>query len=454
MTPITVVGGGLAGSEAAWQLAERGHAVRLLEMRPDPLTPAHATGNLAELVCANSLKSVALGTAHGALKAELQHLGSLLLAVAHRTRVPAGQALAVDREAFGRAVTEEITAHPLIELVRQECQTLPEGPTLALLAAGPLMSEPLAAALAALLGADHLHFYDAIAPIIEADSVDERVAFWATRYGRGEADYLNCPMNRGEYETFYLALRAAERVTPRGFEDARFFDACQPVERIADSGPESLTFGPLKPVGLIDPRTDERPWAVVQLRREDVAGTAFNLVGFQTRLTIPEQRRVFRLIPGLGAVRFLRHGSIHRNTYIDAPRHLAPDLSLRAAPHLFVAGQLSGGEGYVEAMATGLWAGLQMDARIRGVELPTPPATTTLGGLLRHLSAERGGRFGPSNVHWGLVAPLHKAPRRRRERREALGQRALAELVAWTEAVGLRRAHPPAVPVRSPEIAP
>ncbi len=443
MASMTVVGGGLAGCEAAWQLAERGHSVDLLEMRPERPTPAHETGDLAELVCANSLKSTALGTAHGALKAELGQLGSLLLSLAERHRVPAGQALAVDRRAFARAVTCTLQAHPRIELRRQECETLPQGPEMALLAAGPLVSEPLAGALADLLGAEHLYFYDAIAPIVERESVDERIAFWASRYGKGDADYLNCPMNRQEYETFYRALLQAERVTPRGFERAMFFDACQPVERIAESGPESLTFGPLKPVGLVDPRIDGRPWAVVQLRREDEAGSSFNMVGFQTRLTFSEQRRVFRLIPGLGEARFLRFGSIHRNTYLNAPVHLDPDLALKAAPHLFVAGQLSGGEGYVESIATGLWAALQMDARARATTLPAPPTTTTLGGLLGHLRTARGRRFQPSNVHWGLVQPLQRAPRRRRDRRAALGERALREMTAWVQQVGLRPAAEP-----------
>ncbi len=434
MSPsITVVGGGLAGAEAAWQLARRGHAVRLLEMRPTRSTPAHETADLAELVCSNSLKSEALDAAHGALKAELRCADSLLLRCAQESRVPAGQALAVDRRQFSARVEAALAALPSLQIERRELTELPPADAgLCLLASGPLTSDALATALRTLLGAEHLSFYDAIAPIVDGDSVDLRIAFWASRYGKGEADYLNCPMNRQEYETFLAALLEADAVEARSFEQAQFFEACQPVEHIARSGPESLTFGPLKPVGLVDPRTDEKPWAVVQLRREDAAGRAFNLVGFQTRLRIPEQRRVFRLIPGLGEARFLRYGSIHRNTYIDAPRHLNADLSLRLAPWTFVAGQLSGAEGYLESVGTGLLAALQIDARLRGVALPPPPPSTTLGSLHRHLTWPHGGaRFSPSNVHWGMVEPLLRPPRAKNLRRQALGERAVADFAAW-----------------------
>ncbi len=436
---VLVVGGGLAGSEAAWQLLRLGHRVRMLEMRPRKMTEAHRTAGLAELVCTNSLKSERIDAAHGALKGELAVAGSLLLEVARATRVPAGQALAVDRAAFSEGVSEALESQPRFTLEIREVQDLsevdggPGSPTL--VAAGPLCSDPLARSFERLLGEEHLYFYDAIAPIVDGSTIDYSIAFWATRYGKGGADYLNCPMNQEEYRTFLDALLSAERVDPRPFEDMRFFDACQPVEQIGDTGPESLTFGPMKPVGLVDPRTDEKPYAVVQLRRENPEGTAFNLVGFQTRLTFPEQRRVFRLIPGLGRAKFLRYGSIHRNTYIHAPRHLDQDLSLKEAPGLFVAGQLSGAEGYLEAVTTGLMAALFMDARLRGEPLPPPPRTTLAGGLLRYLThGPADGSFSPSNAHWGLVPPLDVAPRGRRARqarRAMLGERAVADFRGW-----------------------
>jgi len=434
--PITVLGAGLAGSEAAWQLARRGHRVRLVEMRPGRTTPAHTSGLCAELVCSNSLKSEELDTAHGVLKEELALAGSLLLQAARRTRVGAGHALAVDRHRFAALVTATLQGLPGVELVAAAATSLPEpGDGLALGATGPLTAAELAAALAERVGQAHLSFYDALAPIVDGATIDQSLAFWGTRYDKGEPDYLNCPLDPAEYLALWEGLSGAARVQPRPFEEVRFFEGCQPVEQIAMAGAEALRFGPCKPVGLFDPRTGRPAYAVVQLRRENAAGSAFNLVGFQTRLTQPEQRAVLRRIPALREASFLRYGAIHRNTYLDAPRVLRADLSLRTAPHLFVAGQLTGGEGYLEAVATGLAAALALDARLAGRLFAAPPPTTVLGGLLRYLrQGPIRGPFAPSNAHFGLLDEpelVFRGRGSRRQRRLSLAERALTAARSW-----------------------
>lgn len=428
---MLVVGGGLAGAEAAWQLAARGVPVELREMRPERRGPAHETDLLAELVCSNSLRGAALSSAVGLLKEELRRLGSLVLHAADRTAVPAGRALAVDRRAFAELVTARLAAHPLVEVVRRELTAVPAaGP--AILATGPLTSEALAADLAALTGAEGLHYYDAIAPVVDAESLDRSVLFSASRYDEGE-DYLNVPLDRDQYLQLVRDLLEAEKVPPRDFEEPRYFEGCLPVEVLAERGPDTLAYGPLKPVGLVDPRTGRRPFAVVQLRREDAAGTAYNIVGFQTRMKQGEQLRVLRRLPGLASVRLLRYGSVHRNTFVDAPAALGPTLELRARPGVRLAGQVTGVEGYVESTACGLLAALFTAADALGLALPPPPPETAHGGLLWHLrgGASLGGaRFEPSNVTWAMLPP---PPRRRgrADRRLAAAERALEALDRW-----------------------
>ncbi|HQR29588.1 MAG TPA: methylenetetrahydrofolate--tRNA-(uracil(54)-C(5))-methyltransferase (FADH(2)-oxidizing) TrmFO, partial [Anaeromyxobacteraceae bacterium] len=384
---VTVVGAGLAGSEAAWTLARAGVGVDLLEMKPGTRSPVQRLDGFAELVCSNSLRSDDPLNAIGLLHEELRRAGSLVLACADETRVPAGGALAVDREAFSARITEVLSAHPLVRVERREVTELPPGPGPAILATGPLTSDPLAAALAAVVGPG-LAFYDAIAPVVADETVDRSVAFAASRWGKGEGDdYLNLPLDEQEYRAFVEALLAGEKVPPRAFEEPRYFDGCLPIEVMAERGLDVLRFGPMKPVGLADPRTGRRPHAVVQLRREDCAGTAWNLVGFQTRLTWPEQRRIFReRIPGLAGAEFQRLGQVHRNTFVDAPRVLAPDGSLRALPHLFLAGQVTGVEGYVESAASGLLVARAVLDRLAGRPHRPPPPTTALGALHRHVT--------------------------------------------------------------------
>jgi len=444
VSPVRVIGGGLAGSEAAWQLAARGIPVELWEMRPGRMTPAHATGSLAELVCSNSLRSDSPDVGAGLLKRELRRMGSLILATADRHRVPAGSALAVDRGRFSGEITARLEAHPLIVLRREEALAVPDGGP-AILAPGPLASDALAADLAALLGAEHLAFFDAIAPIVEASSLDMGRLFAASRWGRGEGDdYLNAAMTEREYREFVDALLAADRIQPPPFDaDARIphFPGCQPVEVIAGSGPDALAFGPLKPVGIRTP-DGSRPFAVVQLRAEDRQGTAFNLVGFQTRLRRPAQEEVFRRIPGLRGARFLRYGSVHRNTFVDGPAVLDGELRLRRRPAVRVGGQLSGSEGYVESTATGLLAALFLHGELGGRPLPAPPAETALGGLLAYVTRGTGGRFQPSNMHFGLLPPVEG--RGRGARRRAAGDRAGAALETWL------LANPSAIPAGTP----
>jgi methylenetetrahydrofolate--tRNA-(uracil-5-)-methyltransferase len=432
---VTVVGGGLAGSEAAWQLARAGVAVELREMKPLRRSPAHRLDGLAELVCSNSLRSDNPENAVGLLHEELRKAGSLVLEAADATRVPAGDALAVDRERFSALVSERLAGHPLVELVRGEVTSLPAGPGLAIVATGPLTGDALAEEIARLCGG-RLHFYDAIAPIVAAESIDMAVAYARSRYGKGSGDdYLNLPFDEAQYRAFVAALLSAEKVVPHAFEEPRYFEGCLPIEVMAERGADVLAYGPMKPVGLEDPRTGRRPFAVVQLRREDVAGTAFNLVGFQTRLTWPEQRRIFReLIPGLARAEFVRLGQIHRNTFIEAPRLLAPDLSHRERPHLFFAGQITGVEGYVESTACGLLAARAVLDRLAKRPFREPPPATALGALHRHLTGAAhpaGADYQPSNVVFALFPPLVGKHRGKAARKTAHAERARKELEAW-----------------------
>jgi methylenetetrahydrofolate--tRNA-(uracil-5-)-methyltransferase len=449
---VTVVGGGLAGSEAAWQLARGGVDVDLLEMKPARRSPAHVHDGLAELVCSNSLRSDNPSNAVGLLHEELRRLGSLVLAAADATRVPAGDALAVDRERFSDHVTAALRGSPRVVVRCAEVRELPPPPGLAVVATGPLTSDALAAGIAGLAG-EGLHFYDAIAPIVTADSVDMEIAYARSRWGKGGGDdYLNLPLDEGQYRAFVDALVAGEKVAPHGFEEPRYFEGCLPIEVMAARGPEVLAHGPMKPVGLEDPRTGRRPHAVVQLRREDAAGTAYNLVGFQTRLTWPEQRRIFRtFVPGLAGAEFVRLGQIHRNTFLDAPRVLSPDLSARSRPHLFFAGQITGVEGYVESAACGLLAARAVLDRLAGRPFRPPPAASAMGALHRHLTGEAhppGLPYQPSNVVFALFPPLDPrgtgsrspaepvAPQGRRlrgkaARKEAYAERARKEIEPW-----------------------
>lgn len=430
MDPVTIIGAGLAGSEAAWQLASRGVPVRLLEMRPAASGAAHHTDRFAELVCSNSFKSDDPHTAAGLLKRELDDMGSLVLSTARETAVPAGGALAVDRALFSDRITRTISAHPLIEVRLEEATAIPDGSVI--LAAGPLASESLAAALAELTGPGYLAFYDAAAPIIDAETIDRDVAFGASRWGKGgESDYLNCPMDRAQYQAFIDALLAADRVTLRDFERKELFQACQPVEEVARTGLDALRYGALKPVGLSDPDTGERPWAVVQLRAENREGSAYNLVGFQTNLTFGEQQRVFRMIPGLENAVFLRYGVMHRNTFIDAPRLLNIDLSLRTTPRVRVAGQLSGTEGYLEAAASGLVAALGTYSALQGAAPPVLPPTTALGSLLAYATDPSTGAYQPMHVNFGLVPPLAERVRGKQARYAAYSDRARADMRAF-----------------------
>ncbi len=425
---LLIVGGGLAGVEAAWQAARQGVPVRLYEMKPGKFSPAHQSPLLGELVCSNSLRSDEVATAVGLLKEEMRRLGSLIMAAADATRVPAGKALAVDREAFAAFLTQALEAEARVSIIREEVTELdPQRPTV--IAAGPLASDGLAAALGRLAGSRHLHFYDAIAPIVTAESLDFRKIFRASRWGAGE-DYLNCPLSEAEYAAFYQALLTAEQVPLKDFEEVRYFEGCLPLEVMAARGYLTLVHGPLKPVGLVDPRTGRQPFAVVQLRSENREGTLYNLVGFQTKLTHSAQKRVFRLIPGLERAEFVRLGSIHRNTFLRAPELLTPYLNFRTHPDLFLAGQLTGVEGYVESAAMGLLAGLNAARLVLGRPLVTPPRATALGALVSHLTNTACKDFQPMNVNFGLFPPLaRRLPKK--DRGAAYAARALRELQAW-----------------------
>lgn len=434
---VAVIGGGLAGCECALALAKAGVFVRLFEMRPEKSSPAHTTGDLAELVCSNSLRSDELTTAIGILKVEMRELGSMVMQAADATRIPAGKALAVDRDRFARFITAQIEAEPQIEVARQEISSL-DAPELAgfdaiVVAAGPLASDALAASLAeatTIEGGQRLYFYDAIAPIISRDSVNLDIAFWGSRYRPEEDDYLNCPMTEAQYDAFLAALMAAEKVAPHDFEKEIHFEGCLPVEEMAERGRLTLCFGPLKPVGLPNPRTGEEAFAVVQLRAENAEKTAFNLVGFQTKLKYPEQQRVFRMIPGLENAEFLRLGSIHRNTFVDAPTVLNEELALKTRPNVFLAGQITGVEGYLESAACGLWVGLSLAAKLAGAPLAPPPNITVLGALLGHLRTPPAKRFQPSNAHFGLMPELNRRAGKK-IRKELYGQRARDAFAEW-----------------------
>ncbi len=436
---ITVVGGGLAGCEAALGLARRGWDVRLVEMRPVKGTAAHQTDGLGELVCTNSFKSEDPSNAHGELKREMRLLGSALLTSADRTRVPAGSALAVDRHLFSRAMTAAVEDHPRIQVVREELTWLPDGPTI--VATGPLTSDALSTSIRAALGDDGLAFYDAIAPIVHRDSLDESIVFEAGRFEES-GDYLNCPMDRAEYEAFIQALRAADVHEGHDWDAVPYFEGCLPIEVMASRGEDTLRFGPMKPIGLTDPRTGGRPWAVVQLRREDRAGQMWNMVGFQTRLRIGEQRRVFTLIPGLADAEFLRWGSIHRNSYLRFPSCLTAHGSLRERPDVIFAGQLTGVEGYTESAGSGILAALNLDRVMRGLDPVVPPPTTMMGGLMRYLRESDPGHFQPMNSNWGLVDPLAERARNKKMKRARLGERALEDFRGWMAEHGIEEQVP------------
>lgn len=442
MPLLTIIGGGLAGSEAAWQAAERGIPVRLYEMRPARETGAHATGDLAELVCSNSLGSNLPDRASGLLKTEMRRMGSLLMSCADETAVPAGGALAVDREDFARRVTERLEAHPNIEIVREECTAIPETPTI--IASGPLTSEALSAELARLTGEDHLYFFDAISPIVTLESINFDKAFRASRYGRGEqddGDYINCPFTREEYEAFVDALLSAERIPLRSFEKMmeqgvragahEFFEGCLPIEIIAARGREALAFGPMRPVGLTDPRTGRRPYAALQLRQDNLAGTLYNLVGFQTNLKYPEQKRVFGLIPGLERAEYARYGQMHRNTFIASPKLLLPTLQYRERPDLFLAGQITGIEGYAGNIATGLLAGWNAARLMKGQVPLTLPDTSMLGALCHYVTHAALSDFQPMKANFGILPPLPDAEKLgKRHRAQAHADRAIRDLAS------------------------
>jgi methylenetetrahydrofolate--tRNA-(uracil-5-)-methyltransferase len=443
---LIVIGGGLAGTEAAWQAAESGITTTLYEMRPQRTTPAHVTGNLAELVCSNSLGSDLPDRAPGLLKNELRRLNSLLIACAERAAVPAGAALAVDRERFAHEVTTALERHPRIRIVREEVREIPKKPCI--IASGPLTAESLAQDIAGLAGQEYLYFYDAISPVVAAESINMDIAFRASRYDRDSGseemgDYINCPMNRDEYARFVDALLTAETIELHDFEreDPKFFEGCLPVEQIAKRGRDSLAFGPMRPVGLKDPRTGYRPHAVVQLRQDNIAGTLYNLVGFQTNLRYGEQDRVFRLIPGLENAEFIRHGHMHRNTYINAPTLLLPTMQYRHRADLFFAGQIVGVEGYVGNIGTGLLAGLNAARMLKGEPLLTLPETTMLGMLCHYVTHATPGDFQPMKANFGILPALETPPRGKRERGAAYSERALADLDSYLASVQ-KSSHP------------
>lgn len=431
---VRIIGAGLAGSEAAWQCARRGIAVELYEMRPVRSTPAHQTGNFAELVCSNSLKSDSENTAPWLLKEEMRRAGSLLLEIARACAVPAGHALAVDRIAFAERVTQAISREPLITVVREELTKI-EDDQITIIATGPLTSGALSAEIARLTGNTHLYFYDSISPIVDADSIDMAKVYLAARYDKGTADYINCPMTREEYERFYDALISAQSVEEKDWENLNYFESCLPIEEIARRGRDTLRFGPMKPVGLKDPRTGRPPYAVVQLRQENLRADSYNLVGFQNHLKFGEQARVLRLIPGLENARFLRYGQIHRNTYINGPSLLRETLQLRANPNIFFAGQICGVEGYVESMATGLMAGMHAATLAGGTEPQAPPRASAFGSLVNYVTHADAKNFQPANITFDLLPPLDRRIRDRQERRRLQCELALQQFDAWLEEV-------------------
>lgn len=431
MEPIVVIGAGLAGCEAAWQIAKRGGRVLLFEMKPQVYSSAHRSPLLAELVCSNSLKSESLENGSGVLKEELSRLDSLLLKVARESRVPAGDSLAVDREVFSKRITQILEGLEGVEIIREEVKTIPKD-RIAIIATGPLTSEALSEEIQKLTGSRHLFFYDAISPIVVAESIHFQKTFEASRYGKGGDDYLNCPMNEEEYYRFVEALNEAEKVPLRDFERRHLFEGCLPIEEMATRGRNTLAFGPLRPVGLIDPKTKKQPFAVVQLRQENEFATLFNLVGFQTRLKQGEQERVFRMVPGLEEAEFVRWGSIHRNTFIESPQLLMASLQLKDRPHLFFAGQITGVEGYVESIAMGLLAGLNAFRQREGKKPVIPPPTTAIGALVNYIIRSQTIPFQPMNINYGLFPPLSERMRGRKKR-ILFAKRALRDLEEWKE---------------------
>jgi methylenetetrahydrofolate--tRNA-(uracil-5-)-methyltransferase len=437
---VSVVGAGLAGCEAAWQIARRGVDVLLLEMKPLRFSPAHRSRDFAELVCSNSLRAAGLSNAAGLLKEEMRRLGSLVMLAADECAVPAGRALAVDRVAFARRITDAVESHPRIRVEHRLVESLPDDP-LAIVATGPLTGDELARDLGVRLGEEYLYFYDALSPILYADSIDHGQAFRASRWQEGEGDYLNLPLDESGYREFVAALLAADTVPLHPFEAELYFEGCLPIEEMARRGPETLAHGPMKPVGLVDPRTGRRSYAVVQLRHEDKQGVLYNIVGFQTKLRVGEQQRIFRSLPGLAAAAFARFGSVHRNTYVNAPRCLLPTLEVRGRPGLYLAGQIAGVEGYVESAALGLLAGIHAARAAQGQDVLLPPETTAHGALLRHLRTADARGFQPMNASFGLFPPLAEPERLgRRARHERIARRALADLAAYSERVAPPRA--------------
>jgi methylenetetrahydrofolate--tRNA-(uracil-5-)-methyltransferase len=431
---IIVVGGGLAGCEAAWQLLIRGRSVVIYEMKPEAFSPAHKSPHLAELVCSNSLRSNMQGDAAGLLKAEMRLMNSLIIGAADRTAVPAGKALAVDRARFSMYVEEKLLSQERLTIIRKELQDIPND-HLVIIATGPLTSHAMAKSIAELTGSDYLYFYDAISPIIDGDSIDHTKVFRASRYDEGEGDYLNCPMERAEYEQFWQALMEGDKVPLKPFEELKFFSGCLPIEVLALSGKHTLAYGPMKPVGLLDPKTGKQPYAAVQLRQEDEGGRLFNMVGFQTKLTWPEQRRILRTIPGLENAEFARYGSIHRNTFINSPALLRGSLQLRTKDNIFFAGQITGAEGYIESSAIGLVAGLSVESYLCGRVMTPLPATTAIGAMLHYITHADQKNFQPMNINFGIFPPLaEKAPKKERGRHYA--ERSLQALGDWKEKTG------------------
>jgi len=428
---VIVIGGGLAGSEASWRLANEGHKVLLYEMRPKKMTPAHKTGNLAELVCSNTLGGLEITTGAGLLKAEMQLLNSLIVEAAKVSRVPAGGALGVDRNLFSSYVTEKIESHPNIKVIREEVKKIPEDEVV-IVATGPLTSEELSEHIKELVGYDTLYFYDAIAPIVEAESVDFSKGFWGSRYGKGGDDYFNCVLTEEEYKRFYEELLKAEKVEPKDFEKAVHFEGCLPIEEMARRGYKTLLFGPMRPVGLVDPRTGKEPFAVVQLRKENKEGTLLSLVGFQTKLTYKEQKRVFRLIPCLRNAVFVRLGSIHRNTFIQSNKVLTPFLNLKKRENIFFAGQITGVEGYVASASTGILAGINAGRLLKGEKLLQAPRETMLGSLIHYITTKEG-ELQPMNPVFGLLPPLEKRIKDKKKRKELMAKRAIEAMKKWIE---------------------
>lgn len=434
MEHVIVIGAGLAGSEAAWQIAQRGIKVKLFEMRPEKMTPAHRGSQFAELVCSNSFRANNIENAVGLLKEEMRQLDSLIMTCADKYQVPAGGALAVDREAFAKGVTESIEKHPLIEIVREEIKKIPSQGT-TILATGPLTSYSLAKDLLKLTGEEFLYFFDAAAPIVDGETVDYSKVYWASRYNKGTADYLNCPLDKIEYERFYQALLESDVYNVHDFEKKVYFEGCMPIEEMARRGSQTLLFGPMKPVGLENPKTGERPYAVVQLRKDNIHGTLFNIVGFQTRLKWGEQKKVFHLIPGLEEAEFVRFGVMHRNTFINSPRVLCETTQLKSAPQLLIAGQISGVEGYVESTASGLVAGINAARIYKEQETLTLPRNSAIGSLLHYIAYSDSKNFQPMNITFGLIPPWPERIKDKRKKNGLIAQRALNDIAKWKSLV-------------------